>query len=531
MSTNSRGNGGFWQTIYDAGGGLGGGGFGSDSLLTDPSGRSLGAPDPAGFLNQNPLGDLAGWFDPYASFGAPMDQSRGVPGNFTGGGQLPPTPSQSVQGRPGVISEMPTNNYQNTGGNGWRNGFIDWLDPTTGGIFGGIGGSPGGPPRFIPPGGAMQQPYSPPLPQYIPQVPGGNTGATPPINPNDPIGGDPQQPAQNQQQMNQAQLAALLGSGAAGLGAASVAQQPQNNGNAVTLRNSTEPWAPLQPYIATDPGGYVPQAGALYASGSPMSSGLTDLERQGITSQMQGAQGAAGQLQGDVLAAQQFGLGGSLTADYEKAIREGLGAADVGNNPYVQGMMDTNSRNLNQNLQENVLPSLRRGYAGSGQYGSSRQAIAEGLAARGTQEAIGDQNSNILLNSYNQGINARGQTLGQGLDLTTRALTLAPQTYQTSLFPGQVQQGAGQTYRRDTDRALMEPYNRLGAYAGTVQGAQGVGSQGMSQSPYEQSSPLLGALGGGLIGSGIGSSIGGSLFGVPASVLGAGAGGLLGAFL
>ena len=43
----------------------------------------------------------------------------------------------------------------------------------------------------------------------------------------------------------------------------------------------------------------------------------------------------------------------------------------------------------------------------SGQLGSSRQGIAEGLAARGTQEALANANAQTMMDAYGKGLGAQ----------------------------------------------------------------------------------------------------------------------------
>ena len=51
-----------------------------------------------------------------------------------------------------------------------------------------------------------------------------------------------------------------------------------------------------------------------------------------------------------------------------------------GNNPYIQQQAKSIQDLSNQNLQQNVMPSIRSGATGAGQYGGTRQGIAEGRA-------------------------------------------------------------------------------------------------------------------------------------------------------
>jgi hypothetical protein len=84
-----------------------------------------------------------------------------------------------------------------------------------------------------------------------------------------------------------------------------------------------------------------------------------------------------------------------------------------------------NQQDLTDNLQRNILPGIRGGAIAGGQYGSSRQGIAEGLAASdltkqlnnsNTQFGLGATaaNSSALANAYENGQN-RALSAAQGL--------------------------------------------------------------------------------------------------------------------
>ena len=70
-------------------------------------------------------------------------------------------------------------------------------------------------------------------------------------------------------------------------------------------------------------------------------------------------------------------------------------------NPYLQDQASAISRNLTQNLQENILPSINSGAMMAGGFGGSRQGIAQGLGIGRTQQAIGDAQANLYSQGYN----------------------------------------------------------------------------------------------------------------------------------
>lgn len=84
-------------------------------------------------------------------------------------------------------------------------------------------------------------------------------------------------------------------------------------------------------------------------------------------------------------------------------------------NPYVDGMIDANSRDVTRNLYENEIPGIDRAASGTGNINSSRAGVASGIAQRGAADRIADISASIRGDAYN-----RGLTLAQ----TDRANTM-----------------------------------------------------------------------------------------------------------
>lgn len=88
------------------------------------------------------------------------------------------------------------------------------------------------------------------------------------------------------------------------------------------------------------------------------------------------------------------------------------------NNPYMQQMANAITQNGAANFNNNVMPALRGGAQVAGQYGSSREGIAEGLAAKSYQQDMANQLSNLYGGAYESAQNRQlqaGSTLA-GLD-------------------------------------------------------------------------------------------------------------------
>ncbi|HEX2614710.1 MAG TPA: hypothetical protein VHL10_04395, partial [Nitrososphaera sp.] len=127
---------------------------------------------------------------------------------------------------------------------------------------------------------------------------------------------------------------------------------------------------------------------------------------------------------------------------------------DAGANPYltrsIQSGIDLSRAGFNQaqadatrNLQENVLPGIRSDAIASGQYGGSRQGIAEGRAlgdfGRAQQQAL----TQFGLGATNAAVGAQANAFNQGQDRSLSALlNLSGQQYGTAQQQAQLNQQA-----------------------------------------------------------------------------------------
>ena len=189
----------------------------------------------------------------------------------------------------------------------------------------------------------------------------------------------------------------------------------------------------------------------------------------------------------------------------------------------------------NQNLAQNVMPGIRSGAMASGQYGSSRQGIAEGVAAGNAETGLNSAISQLYGNAAQQAAGLQASTAnnlaGLGMQNGQFNANLGLQNNAQNMtnsqnIIGNISKGldtlqAGnqlqdQTYGQQQG-LLQQPsqYNQtgLGNYANIINQGSGMGSQ--STQPYF-TNPLGGALGGALGGLGLykqlqGSSGGSSL--------------------
>src|SRR3546814_11199158 len=65
-------------------------------------------------------------------------------------------------------------------------------------------------------------------------------------------------------------------------------------------------------------------------------------------------------------------------------------ASAYADNPYTQGMIDANSRDVVRNLNEETLPGIDRQATATGGINSSRAGVAAGIARRGADDRDAD---------------------------------------------------------------------------------------------------------------------------------------------
>jgi len=103
-------------------------------------------------------------------------------------------------------------------------------------------------------------------------------------------------------------------------------------------------------------------------------------------------------------------------------------------NPYLQGAIQSAIRPMRQEFQENILSGIGDEALGAGQYGGSRQGIAEGIATRGYLDKVGDVATEMAYGDY-----AGGQ------ERMLNALSQAPTVANLGMMPSQIYQQEGQT--------------------------------------------------------------------------------------
>lgn len=98
--------------------------------------------------------------------------------------------------------------------------------------------------------------------------------------------------------------------------------------------------------------------------------------------------------------AQLISQGGSLAGDAFSNLQAGLGEFDP-NNAAITGAIDAVAGDVNRNLTRNILPAVGSAATSAGQFGGSRQGIAEGLALSDANQQISDVASQLRLQDLN----------------------------------------------------------------------------------------------------------------------------------
>lgn len=286
-----------------------------------------------------------------------------------------------------------------------------------------------------------------------------------------------------------------------------------SGGGDTTTVQKADPWGGQQPYLKD----IYAQAGGLYGSGmgytpysGPRVAGLSDIQRQGMETGYQNI------LSGNTPAQAAGGmLNKTLQGDY-------LGGA----NPYLDQVFATSAQNVTDQFNRNILPSIKTAGVQSGMYDSSRQGIAEGLAAGEAQKNLAQLSANIYAPAYES-------ERGRQIQAATLAPSLSNWDAQQLMGLGGIEQDmmqreldAMQQYWNEYQQA---PWSRLGSYTTNV---MGMGTPGGTTSTTQAGaggfSPT-GMLGGAGIGAGIGGMLPAAMMASPwAWPLAIGGGALLG---
>jgi hypothetical protein len=116
-----------------------------------------------------------------------------------------------------------------------------------------------------------------------------------------------------------------------------------------------------------------------------------------------------------------------------RQLGETASGAFLSGSPYLQSLIETATRPITQQFQEQTLPSIASQYSAAGRYGSGAMARTTGQAQEGASRAIGDVATQLAAADYARERQAQQQAIGAQID----AARLAPQFYQQQFLPSQ----------------------------------------------------------------------------------------------
>ncbi len=175
-------------------------------------------------------------------------------------------------------------------------------------------------------------------------------------------------------------------------------------------------------------------------------------------------------------------------------------------NPALQETIQGAIRPLLQEFSQTVLPGIRSGANLSGQFGGSREGVAQGIGIQALLNQIGDTSAQVQTDAFSQ-----------GLDAMVRGLAVAPNTANLQTAPGQIIEGVGGQQRGLDQAFLTEAANRfLAEQTIPFNVAQDVASLAFgipggsvtANSAVPTNSPFSNALGGAALGTAIGGGFG-----------------------
>ena len=165
--------------------------------------------------------------------------------------------------------------------------------------------------------------------------------------------------------------------------------------------------------------------------------------------------------------------------------QQGLANLDLQNSAATQGIIDRSTGELQRQLDRGTIPTIGDAAINAGQFGSSRQGVAEGVATAEAQRGKGDVIAGIL-----------GQAQGQELQAQQFALQLAPMIQAMQGASLQEALGMGQLEQQFGDQAGRRDMENLIQYANLIQGfiPGGSGTTTSSGGGNSQFNDILGGL-------------------------------------
>lgn len=255
---------------------------------------------------------------------------------------------------------------------------------------------------------------------------------------------------------------------------------------------------------------------------SPQQQELTNLALPGIRNfaanvpqRYQGttiADFTAPQQQGQSMALGAAGTQGNLSDLANKTYGQFTGGnlADPSQNPQLAGAIKAATRPITETLTESALPAIRGAAEGAGQYGGSRQALAEGIATRGAERQVGDTAAKLAQDTYDTNMRSQLQAIG-----------LLPTVQQGAVQPALTTSGVGDVQQALEQQKLNQQvagfnYDQLAPYLQSrdilslvagLPGGTNISTGSVPQGPSTGQKALSGALQGASLGASLGSVV------------------------
>lgn len=163
--------------------------------------------------------------------------------------------------------------------------------------------------------------------------------------------------------------------------------------------------------------------------------GFTPAQQQGQSMALNAAGGNLQNMANSTANAQQFLTSGA--------------ALNPSSNPGLEAAISGAVRPIEQNFSENIMPSIREGGVGTGQFGGGREGALEGIASQAEQQAVGSTAGQMESSNYQN-----------ALDQMTRAMGLTPQAEQGVLEPATATSAVGDVQQNLNQQLLTEAFNR-----------------------------------------------------------------------
>jgi hypothetical protein len=124
-----------------------------------------------------------------------------------------------------------------------------------------------------------------------------------------------------------------------------------------------------------------------------------------------------------------------------------LGAGDI-NNPLMQRQISDLADTVGNQFNRVIMPGINQGATGAGQFGSSRQGVAQGIAAGDAAQAISQGATQAMLGGQQTALNAQN---------------MAGNVYSSGLMPSQFTQDVGQQRTAYGQQQLLDQIQRFEA--------------------------------------------------------------------